>query len=153
MQLRVMREGDIDAVAAIETAAAEFPWPKSQFENSLRSDHCCTVLVIEDVVLGFSIFSSVLDESTLLNIAVYPDIQGKGYGRLLLSSGLQAQQEQGAKQCFLEVRVSNSSAKKLYSSLKFTVVGERKNYYPAKEGREDAWVMCRDFSTDTLAVV
>ncbi|ARN72804.1 ribosomal protein S18-alanine N-acetyltransferase [Oceanicoccus sagamiensis] len=153
MQLRPMQAGDIEAVTAVEKAAAEFPWPQSQFKNSLGSDHECTVLEVEGVVLGFSIFSKVVDEATLLNIAVYPDIQGKGYGRLLLSSGLQAQQGQGAKQCFLEVRVSNTSAKKLYSSLRFTIVGERKNYYPAKVGREHAYVMCCDLSDNTVAVV
>ncbi len=153
MQLRPMQAGDIDAVTAVEKAAAEFPWPQSQFENSLNGDHQCTVLDVDGVVLGFIIFSSVLDESTLLNIAVYPDIQGKGYGRLLLGHGLQCQQEQGARQCFLEVRVSNTNAKKLYSSLRFSVVGERKNYYPAKEGREDAYVMCCDLSDNTVVVV
>lgn len=153
MQLRLMQADDIEAVAAVEKAAAEFPWPQSQFENSLNSGHHCTVLEIEGMVLGFTVFSNVVDESTLLNIAVYPDIQGKGYGRLLLDSGLQAQQEQGTKQCFLEVRVSNVSAKKLYSSLRFNVVGERKDYYPTKVGREDAYVMCCDLSDNTVAVV
>ena len=148
-----MQAADIEAVVVIEKAAAEFPWPQSQFENSLNSDHECTVLDIEGVVLGFSIFSKVVDEATLLNIAVYPDIQGKGYGRLLLSSGLRSQQEQGVSQCFLEVRVSNASAKKLYQSLRFTVIGERKNYYPAKIGREDAEVMSCDLSDNTLAII
>ena len=153
MQLRPMQAGDIETVAAVEKAAAEFPWPQSQFKNSLGSDHDCMVLDVEGVVLGFMIFSRVLDETTLLNIAVYPDIQGKGYGRLLLGSGLKAQQEQGAKQCFLEVRVSNVSAKRLYDSLRFNIVGERKNYYPAKTDRENAYVMCCDLADNTVAVV
>ncbi len=153
MLLRCMQANDIEAVAAVEKAAAEFPWPQSQFEESFNSDHHCTVLEVEGVVLGFSVFSHAVDESTLLNIAIYPDIQGKGYGRLLLSSGLQTQQQQGAKQCFLEVRVSNVSAKKLYGSLRFDVVGMRKNYYPAKAGREDAYTMCCDLSDNTLVVV
>ena len=153
MQLRSMQADDIEAVTAVEKAAAEFPWPQSQFENSLNSNHHCTVLEIDGVVLGFTVFSTVVDESTLLNMAVYPDIQAKGYGRLLLSRGLQAQQGRGAKQCFLEVRISNITAKKLYGSLRFNVVGMRKDYYPAKVGREDAYIMRCDLSDNTLAVV
>ncbi|WP_101756566.1 ribosomal protein S18-alanine N-acetyltransferase [Oceanicoccus sp. KOV_DT_Chl] len=147
MNLRRMLPRDLEQVAAVETAAAAFPWPQSQFASSLVDGHICTVLQIDDVVLGFTVFSKVLDESTLLNIAVHPDFQGHGYGRQLLQQGLTQLVDGGIKQCFLEVRVSNNGAKALYQSLGFDVVGERKQYYPAHNGREDALVMsCQLFA-------
>ena len=42
---------------------------------------------------------------------------------------------------WLEVRASNVGARTLYESLGFNEATVRRNYYPAKEGREDAIVM------------
>jgi ribosomal-protein-alanine N-acetyltransferase len=44
---------------------------------------------------------------------------------------------------FLEVRVSNRLAYALYVSEGFCEIGNRRNYYPAREGREDAIVLAR----------
>ena len=43
----------------------------------------------------------------------------------------------------LEVRASNQAAQALYARCGFTQVGVRRRYYPATEGREDAWVLAR----------
>ena len=43
----------------------------------------------------------------------------------------------------LEVRPSNISAINLYSNLGFNEIARRKDYYPAKKGREDAIVFAR----------
>ena len=147
MVVRPMREQDVTQVAAIECAATEFPWPQSQFASSLSGTHHCMVLEVDGVAVGFSVFSSVLDESELLNIAVAPEQQGCGYGRQLLLCGLKQLVADDIKRCFLEVRVSNTSAQALYQSLGFKVAGKRKQYYPARNGREDALVMSREFVT------
>ena len=143
MHIRPFTEDDLAAVCAIEAAAAEVPWRIQQFQSSLEAGNHCSALVVDETVVGFSLFSLVLDEASLLNIAVSPSLQGRGYGRALLLAGLRAMASRGAKQCFLEVRVSNHSAQSLYRSLGFEVVGQRKNYYPARVGREDALVMSR----------
>jgi ribosomal-protein-alanine N-acetyltransferase len=44
----------------------------------------------------------------------------------------------------LEVRVSNDAAYRLYTSMGFDEVGLRKNYYPARHGREDAIILACD---------
>lgn len=147
-----MQMQDLSAVSIVESAAAGFPWPKSQFADSLAAGHDCTVLQDGRAILGFMIFSRVLDEANLLNIAVHPNAQGKGYGRQLLEAGLAQQAEQGASQCFLEVRVSNNGALSLYQSMGFVTVGERKNYYPARQGRENAWVMRRTLSGEAQPI-
>ena len=48
---------------------------------------------------------------------------------------------QGAQWLWLEVRVGNLRAQRIYESNGFRRVGERKAYYPATGGREDAVVM------------
>ena len=48
----------------------------------------------------------------------------------------------GAQWLWLEVRVSNHRAQKVYERYGYRRVGDRKNYYPAEHGhREDAIVM------------
>lgn len=141
-----MQSGDLAAVVAIEAAATDFPWSQRQFTQSLSAGHDCLVLEKGGCVIGSMVMSRVLDEASLLNIAVATQLQGQGYGRYLLQQGLHEQYEAGARQCFLEVRASNHKAFALYVSLGFKQVGERKNYYPAATGREHALVLCRQLS-------
>jgi len=148
MLLRTMVSDDLEAVLVIERAATEFPWTTAQFNSSTSDD--CTVVDVDGVVVGFSVFQRVLDESSLLNIAVHPDHQGCGAGRLLLEQGLIQQTRRGAVRCLLEVRESNARARGLYRALGFRQVGERKNYYPGRDSREMAIVMCRDLASALL---
>jgi len=51
-------------------------------------------------------------------------------------------QEGVAQSIFLEVRISNYHAMRLYDSCGFVEVGQRRDYYPAANGkREDALMM------------
>jgi ribosomal-protein-alanine N-acetyltransferase len=47
--------------------------------------------------------------------------------------------------------VSNVAAYRLYTGLGFDEVGVRKNYYPARHGREDAIILARDLSAGSGA--
>jgi ribosomal-protein-alanine N-acetyltransferase len=148
-----MVPAELSYVYELETRATPFPWPASQFRSSLNSGDDCLVAVVEDKVVGFLIFSAVLDEGTLINFAIDPDYQGRGFGRESLELGLLQQLEQGVTQCFLEVRASNTRAIRLYRSLNFRKVGVRKNYYPAKSEREDAVVMSRILPIEMLGEI
>lgn len=141
MTLRVMREEDLHRVVAIEASVAEVPWPMSQFSASYRAGHDCRVFEHDGRIQGFTIFSRVVDEATLLNIAVSRRLQSRGIGRMLVQEGMEQQRSKDVKHFFLEVRVSNTVAQSLYASLGFTVVGRRKDYYPTRTGREDGYVM------------
>ena len=44
---------------------------------------------------------------------------------------------------FLEVRQSNAAARRLYDKAGFNELGNRKDYYPAEDGREDALILAR----------
>ena len=46
----------------------------------------------------------------------------------------------GSKMIFLETRVTNKPAKKLYEKYNFHTIGIRKGYYKTSAGREDAVV-------------
>ena len=72
-------------------------------------------------------------------------MQGEGLGRIMVEHMLKCARNKGAARTFLEVRPSNHVAIKLYESMGFTQIGERRGYYPGHEGREDALVLALDF--------
>lgn len=98
---------------------------------------------------GYYVAHTVADEVTLMNIAVDPALQGKGYGAVLLNDLIgrcaDLQGELRAR-LFLEVRESNESALRLYYRYGFSEVGRRPGYYPAAKENgspETAIVMAR----------
>ena len=52
--------------------------------------------------------------------------------------------EKKAQHIFLEVRPSNAAGLALYSAFGFRRIAERRGYYPAHDGREDAIVLTLD---------
>jgi len=137
-----MREEDLLQVIAIEEEVYPFPWTLGIFQDCLRVGYCCWVMVLDKEVVGYGVMSVVIDESHILNLCVHPHRQSKGLGRRLLLRLLKIARQHGAETAFLEVRVGNQVALRLYESLGFVEIGRRRNYYPAQEGgREDALVM------------
>jgi ribosomal-protein-alanine N-acetyltransferase len=141
---------DAPRLVEIERAAASHPWTLAQLLSSCRgAQEQCLLLEQESQVLGFAIFSQVLDQASLLNIAVLPGLQGRGHGRELLAAVLGAMQAHKASRCLLEVRAGNGPAIALYRRLGFAEDGVRKGYYPGQKGREDALLMSRQLSGET----
>lgn len=144
LRLRPMRNSDLELVVRNEDASADHPWTKRIFTDCLRSGYQCWVLVNQDQVLAHGVMSVAIGECHLLTLCVAPDRQRMGYGRRVLLHLLERAGRERAEICFLEVRPSNAPARALYKSLGFIPIGERKNYYPAPGGREDALIMsCR----------
>jgi len=73
---------------------------------------------------------------------VAPDFQRQGWARLMMEGLVLWSRGQGARQLWLEVRVSNERALEVYRRFGFVQMGVRKQYYPlAPNRREDAVVM------------
>lgn len=136
-----MTEERLDDVVAIEQRAYDHPWTRGNFADSLRSGYQAQLLCAGDVVLGYFVAMRGVDEVHLLNITVDPPYQGQGWGRVMLDAlALWARNVQ-AQWLWLEVRTSNLRAQQVYQRYGYRRVGERKHYYPAQQGREDAIVM------------
>ena len=136
-----LTEARLDEVIAIEDLAYEHPWSRGNFIDSLRSGYQAQLLGAGDTVLGYFIAMKGVDEVHLLNLTVAPAYQGQGWGRVLLDGLALWSRSQGAQWLWLEVRVGNTRAQKVYEHYGLRRVGERKHYYPARQGREDAIVM------------
>jgi ribosomal-protein-alanine N-acetyltransferase len=138
---RNLRESDLPAVLAIERAAYEFPWSEGVFRDCLKAGYGALVLEVDGRVIGYGLVACAAGEAHVLNVAVDPHHQGAGHGRHLVRRLVDLARWYRAERVFLEVRPSNTRAIRLYHQLGFNEIGQRPNYYPARQGREDALVM------------
>ena len=143
---RAMTPADLEAVADLTHRADPFGWTLRNFSDAHASGNTLTVLTVDGVTSGIAAVMHVLDESELLEIAVQPVMQGRGYGKALLAQAIALARRNGAVRMFLEVRESNARARKMYTSFGFEETGRRRNYYPTENGREDAILMTAQFS-------
>jgi ribosomal-protein-alanine N-acetyltransferase len=80
------------------------------------------------------------EESELLNIGVHPLYRRKGIGRKLMQFYTEFGKEQQIKTFYLEVRVSNPAAIRLYQGFSYQPAGTRKKFY---QDKFDALMMVR----------
>lgn len=138
-----MTVSDLDAVVAAETGTYEFPWSRGNFTDSLLAGHRAWVGRSEERLVGYGLLMLVLDEAHLLNISVLPELQGRGLGSRLLEHFFADAFSHGARRMLLEVRGGNAAGLRLYARHGFVEIGRRRDYYPARGGREEAIVMER----------
>jgi ribosomal-protein-alanine N-acetyltransferase len=132
----------LDAVLGVEQQAYVHPWSRSNFLDTLASGYQAQLLMADDTLLGYFIAMKGVDEVHLLNITVAPEHQGQGWAHVMLDALTIWAKGQAAEWLWLEVRVGNLRAMKVYESQGYRRVGLRKNYYPAVLGqREHAVVM------------
>jgi ribosomal-protein-alanine N-acetyltransferase len=85
-------------------------------------------------------FGGLIKKGHVVSIAVLPQYRQKGIAHALISRALEGMQYYKAKQCFLEVRVTNETAITLYKKLGFEITRTISGYY--SDG-EDAYVMTK----------
>jgi ribosomal-protein-alanine N-acetyltransferase len=123
----LMRTADLDEVTAIERAVYSHPWTRGNFVDSLNAGyHCCTYRIGSELV-GYFIMIVAVGEAHLLNLSVAATRQRQGVGSALLEEAMRTARERDAKHLF-----------------SFRRIAERRGYYPAEQGREDALVLTLD---------
>ncbi|EJE4552677.1 ribosomal protein S18-alanine N-acetyltransferase [Vibrio parahaemolyticus] len=133
----------VEQVWQIEQQAYSHPWAESLVRDLSSRGACHHVMVEDGSVVGYFYAQNIVGEVTLLNIAVAPVLQGKGYGQKLLDAFLNHCEQAKADSAWLEVRESNHPAIHIYEQAGFNEVDRRYDYYPAKtgNGKEDAIIM------------
>ena len=132
----------LEEVLRVEQRAYAHPWSHANFVDALQSGYEAQMLVADGYVLGYFVAMKGVDEVHLLNITVAPEFQRQGWARVMLDALAVWARGQGAQWLWLEVRVSNLRALRIYEAHGYRRVGQRKAYYPAGNGqREDAVVM------------
>jgi len=139
--LAPMREHDLPEVMAIESALYTHPWTRGNFADSLRAGYECRTFRLNGELIGYFVVLAAAGEAHLLNLSIAEPHQRRGYGTALLNEATALARKLGAKDVFLEVRPSNRGAQRLYYRYGFRKIAVRRDYYPARHGREDALVL------------
>jgi [ribosomal protein S18]-alanine N-acetyltransferase len=90
-------------------------------------------------ILGYGGLWLMYDEAHISTVAVRSDLRGRGLGELILLGLLQKAMALDANLVTLEVRLSNTTAQRLYEKYAFAIVGRRRGYYT--DNGEDALLM------------
>lgn len=141
-QLWPMQASHLPQVMLIERACYTHPWTLGIFEDCLRVGY--SAWVVSDrrgAVLGYALMTMAAGEAHILNICVAPAQQRQGIAGFLLRHLMMIARAASVSLMLLEVRVSNLAAQQLYAGFGFHKIGERRGYYPAHQGREDALVL------------
>jgi ribosomal-protein-alanine N-acetyltransferase len=138
-------EADLEGVLSVEAESFTNPWTREMYAWELQNRSVCHVYVVrtaECPVAGFCAFWLVFDEIHINNVAVRPQVRGRGIGAALMQHVLAEASRLGARRATLEVRSSNEDARRLYERLGFYVAATRRNYYTNPV--EDALILWRD---------
>jgi len=152
-------KSDISQVSDIEKEAFSPPWTHDALLDELCKEDSYFIVARENTtepplaglslaglspcvrVLGYALIRQVGDDWELLKIAVEKTARGSGIGDLLMKNVLDYVEDNFLKPIFLEVRVGNVAATRLYEKYGFKSVRIRKDYY--NDPYEDAIIMVK----------
>lgn len=148
IQIREMQLDDLEEVLQIEEATFSIPWTMNGFFTYLIREDALFLSAVEDgAVVGYIGLITAGPEADITNVAVKESVRKKGVGKQLVKEMLRQAEKRGVEDVFLEVRVGNDPAIRLYRSFGFEEVGVRKDYY--EKPREDAYIMKYSSKTET----
>jgi ribosomal-protein-alanine N-acetyltransferase len=143
--LRAMTPADLPAVLRLEAALfGDEAWSEAMLTSELEGAEASGryYLVAEDAggLVGYAgLLSPGGGQADVLTMAVVKDRWGQRIGAMLLDSLVAEAARQGCTEVFLEVRVDNDRAQRLYRSRGFAGIGVRRGYY--QPSGTDALVM------------
>ena len=140
--LREMTSADLWLIDALERKIFPDPWPLAAFEEHLDEvDTGGLVAEHRGRIVGYVCYRFDCGDAHLTNLAVDPAYRRKSVAKELLDYILDIALKRECELIFLEVRISNEIARKVYEVAGFATVDRCTSYYdnPA----EDALVMSR----------
>ena len=142
--LRPMTMDDITAVAVLEQALFGVEaWSPELLAGEMAADPGSRYYLVADdagVITGYGgLLAQAGGQADVLTLAVAEDRWGQGIGGALLDGLLAEADRRGCTEIFLEVRVDNDRAQRLYRRRGFTDIGIRRGYY--QPSNTDALVM------------
>lgn len=140
MTVEDISEAQVPFVLSLERERIGSSLGREEIERALSRDgYICLVASEGGADCGYILASLSGSESEIYSVAVPADMEGKGIGRLLVSSLLERLKDLGVNRVLLEVEIGNERAYSLYRNSGFTEYRRRKGYY----GEGDAICMER----------
>lgn len=101
-------------------------WSIAIYEKFLENPNVFIYGLQKDgALVAFIMLMDMVDVLEITRIAVKKEYRRKGFGEELLKKIIL----ESSKDIFLEVRITNKAAQKLYEKLGFRLISTRKNYY------------------------
>jgi len=122
---------DAAEIARLEALSFVPAWSLHLVTESLAAagTHAWVAVEPDGRALGFALFRLIGEEAELLRLATEPALRRRGIGSGLLAASLAGLRELAASSCWLEVRVDNLAARRLYERFGFRLAGRRPGYY------------------------
>ena len=143
MEIRKASLSDAEAIAKIEELSIKRPWSIVLLMADIETNPNASYWLAEvnGHVAGFIGVHNIVGEINITNIAVHPDYRRQGIADALMQKMI-AEVGKDIVGITLEVRASNTPAKKLYEKYGFVSEGLRKGYY--SDG-DDAIIMWKRY--------
>jgi len=138
--IRAAEPSDILSLCELERECFSLPWSAKSFEDFFANGCSkCLAAVLDGKICGYVGMNLILGEGEITNLAVSGAYRRRGIGEALIEAlcGID-----GTERILLDVRVSNTAARRLYEKCGFKVDGIRRGFY--EKPREDAVLMSRD---------
>jgi ribosomal-protein-alanine N-acetyltransferase len=127
--VRRMSASDVSAALSIlEESPGAAAWSSGSLLESVSSGTAWAA-ELDGLVAGILIGRVAADEFEILNLAVGKMCRRRGVATRLVNVALENARTAGARQAYLEVRVSNEGGIAFYARIGFLVCGRRPNYY------------------------
>ena len=157
--IRRCEESDLPSVIDINMAALPEHYSDYFFESILRElaeafivaelDNKIVGYIMCKIEFGFSNFRKLgfVKKGHVVSVAVLEEHRGKGLGKALMLEGINGVMHRKSDEIYLEVRVSNTDAIKMYEKLGYVIYRQIIDYYSGDQP-EDAFDMRKSLSTD-----
>jgi ribosomal-protein-alanine N-acetyltransferase len=125
LTIREASFADIDCITDIDTAAFEPFWQYNHhiFEIALRQAATFTVIESEKRILGYQLSTWHIESAHLGRLAIIPEWQGHGLGRMLVEEMLRFFEARGIYRVTVNTQANNYPSQRLYKSLGFKTTG------------------------------
>lgn len=143
MRIRKWEYKDILRISEIEKECfPQEPWSFQMLASSFGTETFSGVLAEDGgEIIGYGGITVAADEADIANVAVTELYRRGGVGTAIIDELIEIARGKGAKKIYLEVRVSNFAAMRLYLKNGFRGVYARTRYY--SDG-EDCLVMVKE---------
>jgi len=143
LRIRPLEPEDARELSYLELEIFPSPWSENSLRSCLElSDVEGEAAILNNSIVGYMFVQYAGVEAHILNLGVREKFRGRGIGKRLLERFLDRAEKRGTLVCFLEVRLGNRIAQKLYFDHGFAPLTIRKKYYP---NGEDALILVRHF--------